>query len=113
MLNLNTRQEQASEAPDYLEKLRAKDVFIPELSLVAEHNSGKIVGQIVLCKTDITTSNGEGFLISQRRWVIGLYFCVEIRHFIVNSVLFQAITTIFSISPIRQKTPNGVCSESL
>jgi len=43
--------------PDYLNQLRGKDTFVPELSLVAENNDGKIVGQIVLYKTDITTSN--------------------------------------------------------
>jgi len=44
--------------PDYLNELRTKDVFIPELSLVAE-NDGAIVGQIVLYKTDITTPQGK------------------------------------------------------
>jgi len=38
---------------DYLNDVRKKDAFIPELSLVAEHESGKLVGQIVLYKTDI------------------------------------------------------------
>jgi predicted N-acetyltransferase YhbS len=42
--------------PDYLNELRAKDVFIPELSLVAEKD-GRIVGQITLYKTDIVTSH--------------------------------------------------------
>jgi len=40
---------------DYLNDVRKKDAFIPELSLVAEHENGKLVGQIVLYKTDITT----------------------------------------------------------
>ena len=35
---------------DYLSQLRKKDVFIPELSLVAENDDGKIIGQIVLYK---------------------------------------------------------------
>ena len=43
---------------DYLQALREKDVFIPELSLVAEHPDGRIIGQIVLYKTVITTSEG-------------------------------------------------------
>ena len=43
---------------DYLNEVRKKYTFIPELSLVAEDESGKIVGQIVLYKTDITTANG-------------------------------------------------------
>jgi len=43
--------------PDYLNQLRQKDVFTPELSLVAENDDGKIVGQIVLYKTDISAQN--------------------------------------------------------
>ena len=39
---------------DYLDALRKKAEFIPELSLVAEH-AGQIVGQIVLYKTFIST----------------------------------------------------------
>ena len=45
--------------PDYLNELRNKNTFIPELSLVAENDDGKIIGQIVLYKTDITTLNGK------------------------------------------------------
>ncbi|MCL2568210.1 MAG: N-acetyltransferase [Oscillospiraceae bacterium] len=44
---------------DYLEELRGKDAFIPELSLVAELDDGTLVGQIVLYKTAITTPEGE------------------------------------------------------
>jgi len=40
---------------DYLNDVRKKDTFIPELSLVAEHENGKLIGQIVLYKTDIAT----------------------------------------------------------
>ncbi len=40
---------------DYLNALRKKDTFIPELSLVAERGDGQIIGQIVLCKTRIST----------------------------------------------------------
>jgi len=42
---------------DYLDELRAKDTFIPELSFVAIEND-KIVGQIVLYQTIITTPSG-------------------------------------------------------
>ncbi|MFT4146554.1 MAG: N-acetyltransferase [Mobilitalea sp.] len=42
---------------DYLNEVRKKDTFIPELSLVAENDDGKLVGQIVLYKTNITASN--------------------------------------------------------
>jgi predicted N-acetyltransferase YhbS len=40
---------------DYLNDIRKKDSFIPELSLVAENDDGKIVGQVVLFKTVITS----------------------------------------------------------
>jgi len=43
---------------DYLNELRTKDVFIPELSLVVEKD-GFIIGQVVLYKTDITTPIGK------------------------------------------------------
>lgn len=42
---------------DYLDNIRKKNTFIPELSLIAENESGKIVGQIVLYKTIIATPN--------------------------------------------------------
>jgi predicted N-acetyltransferase YhbS len=42
---------------DYLNEVRKKETFIPELSLVAENEDGKLVGQIVLYKTEITTSD--------------------------------------------------------
>jgi predicted N-acetyltransferase YhbS len=45
--------------PDYLNDLRKKDVFISELSFVAENEEGKIIGQIVLYKTDISTENDK------------------------------------------------------
>lgn len=44
---------------DYLNEVRKKDSFIPQLSLVAENDSGKLVGQIVLYKTDIQTYDGS------------------------------------------------------
>lgn len=40
---------------DYLNELREKDSFIPELSLVAETDSGELIGQIVLSKMEIKT----------------------------------------------------------
>lgn len=40
---------------DYLNEVRKRDTFIPELSLVAENDDGKLIGQIVLYKTVITT----------------------------------------------------------
>ncbi|MCL2363530.1 MAG: GNAT family N-acetyltransferase [Defluviitaleaceae bacterium] len=53
----DSKEETCGTVPDYLNDLRTKDTFIPELSLVAERN-GKIIGQIVLYKTDITTPDG-------------------------------------------------------
>jgi predicted N-acetyltransferase YhbS len=46
-------QSDGTEA-DYLNNVREKDSFIPELSLLAEDDNGKIVGQIVLYKTTVT-----------------------------------------------------------
>jgi predicted N-acetyltransferase YhbS len=42
---------------DYLNEVRKKSTFIPELSLVAENDVGKLIGQIVLYKTNITASD--------------------------------------------------------
>lgn len=39
---------------DYLNEIRKKETFIPELSLIAEDENEKIVGQIVLYQTNIT-----------------------------------------------------------
>ena len=44
---------------DYVNDVRKKDTFIPELSLVAVNKKEKIVGQIVLYETDITMPNGR------------------------------------------------------
>jgi predicted N-acetyltransferase YhbS len=43
---------------DYLDTLRRKDVFIPELSLVTENEGGVIIGQVLLYKADISTPQG-------------------------------------------------------
>lgn len=42
---------------DYLNEVRKKDTFVPELSLVAENDDRKLIGQIVLYKTNISTSD--------------------------------------------------------
>jgi len=55
---VNTDGEEPDEQ-DYLNELRGKDVFIPELSLVAEQDDDRIIGQVVLYKTVITTQQGE------------------------------------------------------
>ena len=44
---------------DYLNEIRKKETFIPELSLVTENDDGKIIGQIVLYKTKIATKDKE------------------------------------------------------
>ena len=44
---------------DYLNEIRKKNTFIPELSLVAENEEGKLVGQIVLYKMTIMSTEGE------------------------------------------------------
>lgn len=43
---------------DYLNAVRKKDTFIPELSFVAEAHDGMLVGQIVLYRAFITTGSG-------------------------------------------------------
>ena len=45
--------------PDYLNALREKTTFIPELALVAEHESGRLIGQIVLYETPVHTTSGD------------------------------------------------------
>lgn len=57
--SFGTTPDEDGTTQDYLNEIRQKDVFIPELSLVAENDDGAIVGQIVLYKTTITTSGGE------------------------------------------------------
>jgi predicted N-acetyltransferase YhbS len=42
---------------DYMNAVRNKSTFIPELSLVAENDRGEIVGQITLYETNITTES--------------------------------------------------------
>jgi len=58
-MSFGTTPDDDGTTQDYLNEIRKKDVFIPELSLVAENNDGAIIGQIVLYKTIITTSEGE------------------------------------------------------
>jgi len=45
--------------PDYLNEVRKKDSFIPELSLVVENDDGKLIGQVALYKTTITSLDRE------------------------------------------------------
>jgi predicted N-acetyltransferase YhbS len=57
-ISFESNEDNDGTVPDYLNALRTKSVFIPELSLVAEKD-GAIIGQIVLYKTDITTPQGK------------------------------------------------------
>ncbi len=43
---------------DYLNEVRKQETFIPELSLVAEDDNGRPVGQIVLYQTSIVMATG-------------------------------------------------------
>jgi len=45
----------AGDTADYFTAVRKKDIFVPELSLVAVLTDGKIVGQVALYETDIIT----------------------------------------------------------
>lgn len=45
------------EEPDYLNEVRTRETFIPELSLVAQLDDGKIVVQITLYETNISCGN--------------------------------------------------------
>lgn len=49
----------AAEILKYFTEVRKKDVFIPELSLVALLEDGKMAGQITLYETDIVTDSGK------------------------------------------------------
>jgi len=52
-----SNSDDAGSTHDYLNEVRKKDTFIPELSLVAQDDNGKIIGQIVLYKMSINTQN--------------------------------------------------------
>lgn len=57
-LSFATSPDDDGTVPDYLNAVRKKEAFIPELSLVAEDVGLKLLGQIVLYKTAITTPQG-------------------------------------------------------
>ena len=44
---------------DYLNEVRKKDTFIPQLSLAAEDETGRIIGQIVMYRTVILTDSAD------------------------------------------------------
>ena len=47
-----------------VERLRQSEAYIPELSLVAETNTGKIVGHILLSKVGIVSEKGTTTVLS-------------------------------------------------
>jgi len=82
--------------PDYLSGLREKDTFIPELSLVAQNDDGRLIGQIVLYKTMITTScGGLVALLLSPICVHPAYFRRGIARAMVNEALRIAKTMGF------------------
>jgi predicted N-acetyltransferase YhbS len=56
-LSFATNSDDDGTTHEYLNQIRKKDTFIPELSLIAEDEKGKIIGQIVLYRTTIKTQN--------------------------------------------------------
>lgn len=54
LVKVSFATENHAEEPDYLNNVRTRDTFIPELSLVAQLDSGQIVGQITLYETSIS-----------------------------------------------------------
>ena len=45
--------------PDYLNQVRMRNTFIPELSLVTENDIGKVIGQIVLYEMNIISTEAK------------------------------------------------------
>jgi len=58
-ISFATNSDDDGTTSDYLNEIRKKDSFIPELSLVAEGDNEKIIGQIVLYKMAIDTKNDK------------------------------------------------------
>lgn len=77
--------------PDYLNELREKDNFIPELSLVAETIDKEIIGQITLTKTSIVSNNKN---ITQ---LLLSPICVDPNHF-NEGIATQLMSTAFTIA---------------
>jgi len=58
-ISFATNSDDDGTTHEYLDQIRKKNIFVPELSLITENDNGKIIGQIVLYKTNIITSNEE------------------------------------------------------
>ena len=54
LVKVSFATENHTEEPDYLNDVRTRETFIPELSLVAQLDDGKIVGQVTLYETNIS-----------------------------------------------------------
>ena len=77
---------------DYLNEIRKKDSFLPELSLVAENDNGMLIGQIVLCKTVIVTPQGNlTELVLSPICVHPDYFLCGVARTMVNEALQIAL----------------------
>lgn len=78
---------------NYLNEIRTKETFVPELSFIAEADNGKIVGQIVLYETDISTKNSTvKTLVLSPLSVHPDYFRQGIARLLINYALHQATT---------------------
>ena len=63
--DLSIREEKSKDFPFIrMERLRQSEAYIPELSLVAETNTGKIVGHILLSKVEIVSEKGTTTVLS-------------------------------------------------
>lgn len=78
---------------DYLNDVRNKSTFIPELSFVAETENSKIVGQIVLYRTEIKAENAtiEALVLSPLS-VHPDYFRQGIARQLIDYALKEAAT---------------------
>ena len=54
----STSPHSEGDEQDYLNELRNSESFLPELSLVTESDSGQIIGQVVLTRMQVSTSQG-------------------------------------------------------
>ena len=74
---------------DYFKAEREKATFIPELSLVALLEDGKIVGQVTLYETDIITPTGKNtqLVLSQS---------AVLPEYKMRGIMRELVTTAFS-----------------
>jgi predicted N-acetyltransferase YhbS len=76
---------------EYFKAERTKDTFIPDLSLVALLESGKIVGQVTLYETDIITPTGKNIqLVLSQSAVLPEYRMRGIMRELVTTALSKA-----------------------